>query len=77
MSEDSPKCRNCGGSTTRGFLADVTRSSYFVAKWVEGEPVKASLFGLQGDNVEIGGRRQFMVRSLRCEQCGLLEFYGV
>ena len=38
---------------------------------------RSSFLGVKGSNIEIGGRRQFSVRSLRCERCGFLELYAV
>jgi hypothetical protein len=49
----------------------------FMAKWTEGDPQHAQVFGLVGENVDVRGRRQYSVRSLRCDQCGFLELYAV
>lgn len=76
MTESKYPCKLCGGETTRGFLADHHKSNYFVGKWIEGEPDHVEFMGLQG-NVKTAGRRQFDIRSLRCEKCGYLELYAV
>jgi ribosomal protein L37E len=77
MSEEGFKCAKCGHQTTRGFLADYSDAAYFVAKWIEGEPVQRTVFGITGNNVETHGRREYNVRTLRCERCGFLELYAV
>jgi len=76
MSEEKYRCRLCGGDTSRGFVSDFHSSNYFVAKWVEGEPEQTEFLGLKS-NVKTAGRRQFEVRSVRCEKCGYLELYGI
>lgn len=77
MSEHAFKCPKCGGETTRGFVAERDENNTFVAEWIEGEPRNASLFGIQGVNVDIRDRRRLPIRSLRCDRCGFLELYAV
>ena len=77
MAQEGYKCIKCGFEAARGFLADYSDGANFVAKWIEGEPQQASFLGISGSNVDINGRRQFNVRSLRCERCGFLELYAV
>jgi len=77
MGNTNPKCKNCGNDTARGFLADLGKANYFLAKWVEGEPERKEFLGLTASNVEVSGRRQLSVRALRCESCGYLELYAV
>jgi len=62
---------------SRSFLADYSENMHFLTKWVEGEPVNVTLLGITGVNIEVTGRKQFSVRSLRCEHCGFLESYAV
>jgi len=77
MAQEEYKCSKCGHSTSRGFVADYSDGANFVAKWIEGEPAQVSFLGVKGSNVETGGRRQFSIRTLRCERCGFLELYAV
>ena len=77
MAQEAYKCIKCGFAASRGFVADYSDGANFVAKWIEGEPEQVSFLGVKGSNIEIGGRRQFSVRSLRCERCGFLELYAV
>jgi ribosomal protein L37E len=77
MAQEEYKCIKCGFAASRGFVADYSDGANFVAKWIEGEPEQVSFLGVKGSNIEIGGRRQFSVRSLRCERCGFLELYAV
>lgn len=71
------KCVKCGGEMKRGFVVDQGDNSYYPTYWVEGEPINASLFGIQGVNLDIGGRKLYLIRSLRCEKCGFTELYSV
>lgn len=77
MTAESYKCPKCNGSMFRGFIAERSDNASFVANWIEGEPINRKMFGITGMNVEVHGRRQFGIRSLRCEQCGFLELYAV
>lgn len=77
MAQEEYKCIKCGYSTSRGFVADYSDGANFIAKWVEGEPQKVKFLGIEGTNIEVGGRRQYNIRSLRCERCGFLELYAV
>ena len=77
MSQKGYQCVKCGHSSTKGFLVDYSQGSDFVVRWVEGEPQNVTVFGITGKNVETRDRRQFNVRSLRCERCGFLELYAV
>lgn len=78
MAEPIYRCPKCAGEMSRGFVAERGDSSArFPANWIEGDPVHVQRFGLTGDNVEVHGRRQFPVRSMRCGQCGFLELYAV
>jgi hypothetical protein len=77
MARDVYKCIKCGHSTSRGFGADYSDGANSVAKWIEGEPAQMSFLSVKGINVETGGRRQFSIRTLRCERCGFLELYAV
>ncbi len=60
----------------RGFVAERSEHYTMVAKWVDGEPVNAELFGIKGTNVDISKRNTFPIRSIRCDQCGFLELYA-
>jgi len=77
MRQEVHKCIKCGFEATRGFIVDYSEGSDFQVRWVEGEPQNVTVFGITGRNVETRGRRQFNVRSLRCERCGFLELYAV
>lgn len=78
MTEHSDhKCSKCGGTMTRGFVADRDRVTYYEAKWVEGDPEHDQLFGFVGESVATFDRQNFVVRSMRCEKCGFLELYAV
>ena len=77
MTQEAYKCIKCGFETARGFVADYSEGSDFVVRRVEGEPQNVTIFGITGKNVETRNRRQFNVRSLRCERCGFLELYAV
>lgn len=74
---DALPCSKCGGKMRLGFLAERGQHSTYVAKWIDGEPVNAELFGIQGVNVDVRNRNAFPIRSLRCDQCGFLELYAV
>jgi predicted nucleic-acid-binding Zn-ribbon protein len=77
MAQQVYACPKCGGDMRRGFLAERGEHSTFVAKWIDGEPVNAEIFGIRGQNVNIQNRNSFQVRSLRCDLCGFLELYAV
>lgn len=77
MAQEGYQCGKCGFRSTRGFLVDYSEGSDFLVRWVEGEPQNVIVFGITGKNVETRDRRQFNVRSLRCERCGFLELYAV
>lgn len=77
MSGGGFTCIKCGGSMVRGFAADKSEHYYMKLKWVDGEPVQASLLGIKGDNVDIHREQQRIVRGLRCTKCGYLELYAV
>ena len=77
MAQEGYKCVKCGFEASRGFLVDYSEGSDFLVRWVEGEPQSVTIFGITGKNVETRNRRQFNVRSLRCERCGFLELYAV
>ncbi len=78
MAEQAYHCPKCGGTMTKGFLAERGESATrFIAQWTEGDPQPVQFLGLTGENVNTAGRRQFPVRSLRCGRCGFLELYAV
>ena len=77
MTQEAYKCIKCGFEANRGFLADYSEGANVIAYWVVGEPLQVNFLGIRGTNIEVGGRRQFNVRSLRCERCGFLELYAV
>lgn len=78
MAQKSYICPKCGGPMSRGFVSERgDNSSRFVARWTEGDPLQVQRFGITGENVQVDGRRQFSIRSLRCENCGFLELYAV
>ena len=77
MTQEGYKCIKCGHHATRGFLADYSDGANFLSKRVEGEPQQVSFLGNADTNIEVDGRRQFHVRSLRCERRGFLELYAV
>lgn len=70
-------CIKCGGNMIKGFAADKSEHYYMKLKWIDGEPVHASLLGIKGDNVNIHSEEQRIVRGLRCIKCGYLELYAV
>ncbi|KXK03429.1 MAG: hypothetical protein UZ17_ACD001001238 [Acidobacteria bacterium OLB17] len=77
MADDVYKCVKCAGEMVRGFIADYSERSYFLAKWAEGEPVNPTFLGITGTNVEMLDRPTKDVRALRCSRCGFLELYAV
>lgn len=77
MTQQAYKCGKCGESSTHGFIVDYSDNSDFLVRWVEGEPHQMVRFGITGRNLDTAGRRQFGVRSMRCERCGFLELYAV
>lgn len=74
--DDALPCAKCGGKMRRGFIAERSEHYTMIARWIDGEPVNAELFGIKGTNVDVRNRNQFPVRSLRCDHCGFLELYA-
>lgn len=75
-------CNKCGGKMVKGvnldFSEDRNVHSYYPAFWVEGDPVnEISLFGNPLISLDLTGKKKYMIRSMRCENCGLLENYAV
>ena len=77
MSDGQFTCIKCGGNMVKGFAADRSEHYYMRLAWVDGEPIQASLLGIQGDNVNINLEERRTVRGLRCEKCGYLDLYAV
>jgi DNA-directed RNA polymerase subunit RPC12/RpoP len=78
MSENLYSCGKCGAGMVRGFAADRgDSSSVFNTMWIDGEPIRATLLGITGDNLKLGDAKRRMIRGLRCERCGYLELYAV
>lgn len=55
---------------TIGYLLDQGQAAQ-AAEWIEGEPEKHWLTGLNFKN-----RRRFPITADRCERCGFLELYA-
>jgi len=64
------KCPRCGSQMTIGYLLDQGQAAQ-AAEWIEGEPEKHWLTGLNFKN-----RRRFPITADRCERCGFLELYA-
>ena len=78
MSEQAFSCAKCGAGMIRGFAADKgNNSAVFNTMWIDGEPERATLLGITGDNLAIGNAQRRIIRGLRCERCGFLELYAV
>jgi predicted nucleic-acid-binding Zn-ribbon protein len=77
MENQTFTCPKCNGNMIKGFIADRSDIHFFPMQWIEGEPENATLFGLKGDNLQIHDKKRFVLRSLRCEQCGFAEIYAV
>jgi len=76
VEDGSRKCPKCNGDMVRGVLMSREDSNFFPVYWMDGEPVKRSLFGLQGSNLDISDRRLTETTSFRCSSCGLIECYA-
>jgi hypothetical protein len=61
----------------KGYSADQGDHHIFQTKWFDGEPVHASLLGIQGNNLKVDRSRGMTIRGLRCSGCGYLELYAV
>ena len=59
----------------RGVLMSREYSNFLPVYWMDGEPVKRSVFGIEGSNLEISNRRLMETVSFRCSSCGLIECY--
>ena len=63
-------CPKCKGDMEEGFILDVTHGYRLASRWIAGAPEK-SFWG-----IKMKGRRQLVVRTLRCTSCGFLESYA-
>ena len=77
MTDGEYNCVKCGERMIKGFAADRTQASYLQARWVDGEPLTNSFFGIQASDVVVDDEHAFTVRGLRCSSCGYLELYAV
>lgn len=77
MNDARFSCAKCGGEMIKGFAADKSEHYFMKLAWIDGEPRQASLLGIKGDNIDLGGETRRDVRGLRCQRCGYLELYAV
>jgi predicted RNA-binding Zn-ribbon protein involved in translation (DUF1610 family) len=71
------QCPKCGDSMVRGVQVYRLNANYYPFLWVEGEPVKRSLLGIRGTNLDVSGREVSETVSFKCAGCGFLESYAV
>ena len=69
-------CPKCRGSMTEGFMPDRAHSSVEQALWVEGQPEKKVVLGIEVGGFKIKGRVHVPITTYRCQSCGYLESYA-
>ena len=77
MTSGGYNCAKCGGRMVKGFATDRTQASYLQARWVDGEPVNNTFFGIQGSDIVVDMALAHNIQGLRCLSCGYLELYAV
>ena len=77
MTSGEYNCVKCGGGLVKGFAADRSQGSYLQARWVDGEPVNNTFFGIRGTDVVVDADLVLTIQGLRCSSCGYLELYAV
>jgi hypothetical protein len=65
------RCPKCDNEMKRGFIADYTRSSVKVSRWVEGEPQTSAWVG-----ADAPPEKTHLISTYRCTACGYLESYA-
>lgn len=76
MEDAGRNCPKCDSGMVRGVLMSLEDGNFFPVYWMDGEPVKRSLFGIQGSNLDISNRQVKETVSFRCSSCGLIECYA-
>jgi DNA-directed RNA polymerase subunit RPC12/RpoP len=70
MASRSIACPRCQGSMEEGYILDESYGRRLPSKWVEGAPE----YWLW--NLKVRGKRQLVLTTYRCRQCGFLESYA-
>ena len=68
---DYTNCSKCGATMKEGFILDRTYGANTQQAWIEGTPEASFWSGLKTSN-----RAIYNVRTMRCVDCGFLEFYA-
>ncbi len=76
MIDSARRCSKCDGEMVRGVLMSYDNAKYFPIYWMDGEPVKRSILGFQGSNLEIADRKRSETVNFRCTSCGFIESYA-
>ena len=72
MDMENRRCSVCGNSMVEGFLLDFYKDNQTATRWVEGKPERTF-----SGAIAFSDRKNYHVSSLRCDQCGYLEFFAV
>lgn len=67
----SPRCPMCQGELEEGYVRDRAYGGDFPAEWVEGEPQRSWLTG-----VNLRSARRYIMESSRCTSCGYVALYA-
>ena len=76
MSQEGPQCHRCGAPMQVGIVTDNSQGSFTQARWAEGEPVTAKIFGIDFGTLDINKRQTLPLLAYRCPACSCVELFA-